>query len=335
MAGEPTTPETPPVAPAAAPVTPVAPAAAPAAPEATPPAPDAVTPGEPKVPDLQQVAERGILAYVYDEFLGGDAVLQEYWTNHKDDFDKMLNTYLGEKQVINSREQLASLNIYYKIAILLKAMVSGEVKGAAATLKLPETFKRKTELMVSEAFKEYWAKPEHTNGPTFEGERAYWGTHNVFDGMDLLLAQTQELSFEDWPKLLSPAGTRVALGKAASGQAVSSIADGHFKDIYTQAGLKLTVVKAGEAPKDPAVNEVQIVEMPAPKTWAEIQAAAPYWTDATFTQYSDCPEMCAAQHFLAAKTAGTPETPEAACAAVGYEHPDAKLIELLKTEPNT
>lgn len=307
--------------------------------EPLPPSPDV-----PEEFDLSETLQKGlsnsITQWIYDA-MGGDAALEKYRDEHNKEFNDAIHGWASAKIMIDTGAALDALNVAQKITLLVQGMFTGKIstskEGAADQSKeqAPGSLKLNTKLIeqMKQAkfadFITYWGT--HENGPVLDGNRAIWTS-------DVLLKDAQRLTtvtdaqVSDWPKLCPfVPGTRVVLGKSEA-DVLSVTSGAFFKDLLGQAGIKLILVKKGDALTAPAADEIQVVSLQDPVTmnWDAVKEAQTLWDDTVPTQFQGAPQTLAAIQALEEK-GPVYSTPEDICKKVGILTPDQPLLDFLKT----
>jgi hypothetical protein len=319
-------PATPPAAPAAAPV-------APAAPETVD-----VTQQDLKV---QDIAKKGLQQWIYEEF-GGDDVWLNYIAEHPEGVQNAVSLFGVKESQINTREALQSLNVTWKIGLLIYAEFKGSGKKSTEKektegLTLAEQLKDKGPTLTFADYKAYWQAKGGAEAPLFldTSPHSIWKGPALFDWVKIATAmgtKGADLN-KEWPRLFPyPAGSRVVLDKT-NADLEKIVSAGEAKIIMENTGIKLVTVPAGQVPPKPADNEVQLVSMqdPEPMTWDKVKESAKLWEDSTVpTQFEGAPKTLAAIQALDEK-GPVYSTPEDLCKQVGYANPAPEFLKFLET----
>lgn len=312
-------PETPPVAPAAAPA-------------ATPSIADSF---EAAANDAMKQVQTSIGEAILPSLEGGVA---DWVKTHDTDYKKLLSDYKHEYVAIDKAADLANLSIELRFSLLVKSWL-GDLLGAFSTTKskATEALQLGKDMLSKVKTLKFSDLKTYFEGKTTEGlkilpgsSHLIWRERQFFDSLSTLVAATDTSTKADkWQENFPyPVQSRIVMGEADT-EAITKWA----QPLFEKAGVKLKVVKVGEALVAPAADEIQILSVtePKPMTWASVEQIKPYWEDSTSTQFSKCPQTLAALQMAKSREPGaTVLTPQAACDAVGLT-PDADFLKWLET----
>lgn len=309
--------------------------------------PDPIPPEVAPAPDLNfsDIAERGVQSWLYDA-MGGDKPWLDYVAAHPEKVQDAATLFGKTKVEIDTQEALSSLNITYKIGLLIYAEFKSmgdkpaqSTETATAETSLQEQLKGKAKDMTFDAYKSYWKAKPALGAPLFPDEKA----HSIWKGSDNFfntLALTTDMGtkgkdlLKEWPERFPyPAGSRIVMdGKDTDIQA--NISAPVTKDFFDSVGLKIVLVPAGTVPTKPADDEIQVVILqdPATMTWDAVKEAQKLWDDTVPTQFQGAPKTLVAIQALEEK-GPVYSSPEDICKKVGILNPDQPLLDFLKTVP--
>ena len=318
-------------------------------PETTPPVSETTAPL-----DLGNLAKKAVQDWIY-EAMGDDDVWLNYIRAHPEGVENAVSLFGLRGEQINTREALKTLDITYRIGLLIYAAFksageksstqvakttpagsSPESNDANAEVSLLNQLKEKGKTLGFADFKKYWEAKSGDETPLFvEPLKSVWRGEPLLDWVKISAALNGEGKdvAKEWPERFPyPAGSRVVVDETTE-ELQRKVGLPAGKSVLDTLGLRMTVASLDTLPT-PAEDEVQFVSLQdvEPMTWDHVQAAAKLWDDAVPTQFSGAPKTLAAIQALNDQGPIFRES-IALCAAVGYSNPDAAFLEFLKTVP--
>lgn len=297
-------------------------------------------------PDLNfsDIAERGVKSWLY-EAMGGDKPWEDYIAAHPEGVQNAMSLF-GLKEVeISTHAELQTLNITYKIGLLIYAEFKSmgdkpaqSTETATAETSLQEQLKGKAKDMTFDAYKSYWKAKPALGAPLFPDEKAHsiWKGEKLFDGLPMATAMGAKGKdlLKEWPERFPyPAGSRIVLDRTDA-DIQKDITSPAAKTYFDSVGLKIVPIPVGTAPTKPAEDEIQVVSLqdPATMSWDAVKEAQKLWDDTVPTQFQGAPKTLAAIQALE-EQGPVYSSPEDICKKVGILNPDQPLLDFLKTVP--